>query len=322
VKEIVVGYADRKKIKAAVPKSKFIRMKENGEFIVLSLPVIVHLFIFSYIPMLGIVLAFKNFRFDKGIFGSDWIGLNNFMFLFTSQDAWRITLNTIGLNLMFIFSGLVCSVTFALMLYEITNKNYVKLYQTVIILPSFLSWVVVGYMAYILLNPQLGVLNKILEAAGAEPVSWYSEPSYWPVILAISNIWKNVGLGSIIYYAGLMGINQEYYEAADIDGAGKFQKALKISIPNILPLMVIMTILAIGGIFRSDFGMFFNLTRNVGSLYPTTDVIDTYVYRALRVVGDIGMSSAAGLYQSIVGFIMILVTNAIVRRIQPENALF
>ncbi len=322
MKEIVVGYADRKKIKAAVPKSKFIRMKENGEFIVLSLPVIVHLFIFSYIPMLGIVLAFKNFRFDKGIFGSDWIGLNNFMFLFTSQDAWRITLNTIGLNLMFIFSGLVCSVTFALMLYEITNKNYVKLYQTVIILPSFLSWVVVGYMAYILLNPQLGVLNKILEAAGAEPVSWYSEPSYWPVILAISNIWKNVGLGSIIYYAGLMGINQEYYEAADIDGAGKFQKALKISIPNILPLMVIMTILAIGGIFRSDFGMFFNLTRNVGSLYPTTDVIDTYVYRALRVVGDIGMSSAAGLYQSIVGFIMILVTNAIVRRIQPENALF
>lgn len=295
---------------------------DNLQFLALSLPTLLHIFIFCYIPMFGIIIAFKFFRFDLGIFKSPWVGLKNFTFFFTSQDAWRVTRNTIGLNFLFIVGGLVCSVIFALMMFELKKRVFIKTYQTISILPSFISWVVVGYMTYAVLEPTKGLLNNVLLIFGVDKIQWYSEPGYWPLILLITSLWHGVGYGSIIYFAGLMGIDTEYFEASALDGATKLQQIRYISLPFISPLITILTILAIGRIFRSDFGLFFNVTRNLGVLYPTTDVIDTYVYRALMSIGDIGMSAAVGLFQSIVGFILILFTNYIVRRIEPENSLF
>ncbi|AEE97810.1 ABC transporter permease [Mahella australiensis] len=303
-------------------KGLFKDIKKNGELLLLSAPAVILLFIFNYMPIYGIILAFKNYRYDLGIMGSQWVGFDNFEFFFKSQDAWRVTRNTVGLNALFIFVGLFCAVAFALMMFELRNRMAVKTYQTVFILPSFLSWVVVGYMTYAFLNPSLGILNKVLEMLGKESISWYTEPSYWPMILVIVHIWKVVGTDSIIYYAGLMGIDKELFEAARIDGANRWQITTRISLPSLAPLITIMTILAIGRIFRADFGMFYNLTMDSGMLYSTTDVIDTYVYRALKSLGDVGMSSAVGLYQSVVGFVLVMVTNAIVKRIEPDNALF
>lgn len=298
------------------------KMKANIEYLIMESPSIILMLIFVYLPMIGVILAFKDFKYDLGMIKSPWAGLDNFKFFFTSQDAWMVTRNTIFLNLLFIFTGLIFSVAFALMMYEIKRKYLVSTYQNVMILPSFLSWVVVGYMTYALLNPELGFINRTLQSLGIQTVSWYSEPAYWPLILITVSIWKGAGLSSIIYYSILLNINSEYYEAAKVDGATKWQMARYISIPFLIPAMTILTILAIGGIIRSDFGMFYNLTRNVASLYSTTYVIDTYVYNALRIQGDIGMSSAVGLYQSFVGFILIILTNMIVRKIDKENSIF
>lgn len=309
-------------LKLLQKKKKIRDLRENGELLIMTLPTVLHIFIFCYIPMFGIILAFKNYRVDLGILGSKWCGFDNFKFFFTSQDALRVIRNTIGLNLIFIFGGLLCSVVLAILLYEINKKLIVKIYQTLMILPNYVSWVIVGYMAYSILNPDQGLANQILKLFGFGQVQWYSEPKYWPVILFVSYLWKGLGLHCVIYYAGLMGVNEEYYEAAAIDGAGKFQMTIHISIPFLIPLMTILTTLALGGIFRSDFGMFFNLTRDLGALYSTTDVIDTYIYRMLREVGDTGMSAAIGLFQSAVGCVLILITNAIVRRIESDNALF
>jgi len=309
-------------VKNAKALNKRKNLVSNIEYTLMECPAFILMLIFSYVPMIGVILAFKDYKYDLGILESPWIGFNNFKFFFTSQDAWMVTRNTIFLNLLFIFIGLVVSVAFALMMYEINRKVLVKAYQSIMILPSFLSWVVVGYMSYALLNPDLGLINRILQNIGLQPVSWYSEPLYWPFILVVASIWKSAGLNSILYYATLMNINNEYYEAAKIDGATKLQMARHISIPFLVPTMTILTVLAIGGIIRSDFGMFYNLTRNVASLYSTTYVIDTYVYNALNKIGDIGMSSAVGFYQSIVGFVLIIVTNAVVRKIEKDNAIF
>jgi putative aldouronate transport system permease protein len=297
-------------------------LKDNLIMGAMCLPVFIYILIFSYLPMLGLVIAFKDYRVDRGILGSEWIGFKNFEFFFTSIDAWRVTFNTIYLNFLFIVMGVIAAVLLALLLFEVSKRWLIKTYQTVLILPSYLSWVVVGFMTYAFFNPTIGIFNKIAGVFSGTPVEWYSEANAWPAILTVAVIWKNVGLNCVVYYAGLMGINQEYYEAASIDGAGKLKQMWYISIPSIIPLISIMTILAIGGIFRSDFGMFFNLTRDIGTLYPTTDVIDTYIYRALRVLNNEGMSTAVGLYQSVVGFIMIIITNAIVNKYEPDNALF
>lgn len=293
----------------------------NMQYNLLTLPAVILLLVFSYIPMAGLVLAFKDYRFDLGVFKSPWIGFENFKFFFTSDDAWRITSNTLTLNLLFIGAGMAFSVLFALLLFEIKNKYMVKFYQTAIILPNFISWVVVGYMSYIVLNPTMGVLNSILQVFGAEPIDWYAEPGYWPGILLIAYLWKNVGINCVIYFAALMGIDTEYYEAADLDGATKFQKTIYISIPFIMPTILIMFILALGGIFRSDFGLFYQLTRDIGKLYSTTDVIDTYIIRSLKTLGDVGMSSAVGLFQSVVGFITVIVANWVVKKIDSESAI-
>ena len=295
---------------------------ETREYLAMVSPVVIHLFIFAYLPMFGIVLAFKDFRYNLGILGSPWAGLDNFVFFFTSQDAWRVTRNTVGYSLIFIVTGMVVAVVLALFLYDIKSRAVVKTYQTIAILPHFLSWVVVGYMTYAVFNPIHGALNRLLQSFNLTPLNVYASPEAWPVIMPFLNIWKGAGMGTILYYAALMGINREYFEAARIDGASKLQVTWHISIPFLLPVMTILLILSLGSVFRADFGLFYEIPRNSGSLYRTTDVIDTYVFRALREHGDIGMSAAVGFYQSLVGFVMILAANGVVRRMDPDSSLF
>ena len=299
-------------------------LKENLQLGALTLPVVILLLIFSYWPMFGIIIAFKNYKATKGIFGSPWCEplFKNFDFFFKSQNAWRVIRNTLGLNALFIVVGVACALIFALILFEVKKSWHVKIYQTVSILPNFLSWVAVSYIVYTLLEPQKGILNRIITALGGEAVGWYSEPALWPAILVLVKTWHSVGMSCIIYYAALMGIDQELFEAAEMDGAGKLQRILHISLPHLVPIITIMTILNIGGIFRGDFGLFYNVTRDIGILYPTTDIMDTYVYRALIQVGDIGMSGAATFIQSVVCFVTLMVTNTVVKKFQPENALF
>ncbi|MCU9811427.1 ABC transporter permease [Paraclostridium sp. AKS81] len=300
---------------------------KNRAWLLMVLPGTIWLLVFSYLPMFGTVLAFKNYKMHPGGFvqsliNSEWVGFDNFKFLFTSGDAFRITRNTILYNLVFIVLGLIFAVFVAITLSEIANKKLAKVYQTGMLFPHFLSWVIVSYFVFSFLSTDKGMVNSILSTFGAEPVSWYSEPKYWPFILIFMNIWKGVGYGSIVYLAAIVGIDRTYYEAATIDGASKWQQIKNITIPLIVPLMIILTIMAIGRIFNSDFGLFYNIPRNSAVLYPVTDVIDTYIYKGLMNMGNIGMSTAAGLYQAAVGFILIMTTNKLVKKVDPEYGLF
>lgn len=301
--------------------NKKLNRRDNLVYDIMVLPGMALLFLFAYIPMGGLVISFQNFRYDKGLFRSEFIGFENFKFFFTSLDASRVLVNTLMLNLIFISLGITFAVAFALFLFQINQKALIKIYQTAMLLPYFLSWVVVGIMSYAFLSPQYGVLNKMFSYFGGEGIDWYSKPGYWPFILAFFSIWKSAGINCIIYYSGLLGIDKSLFEAAEIDGANYLQKTFYISLPSIRTLVIIMTLLALGGIFRSDFGLFYQLTRDIGKLYPTTDVIDTYIFRALRTNGDVGMSAAVGFFQSVVGFVIIMVANTVVRKIEKESAL-
>lgn len=294
---------------------------KNMELLLLALPTIIFIFVFSYIPLYGLVLPFKDYKVDLGFFKSPWVGFTNFKFLFNSNIALRATRNTVVLNLLFIFVGTIVSIIFALMIFEVSRRA-VKFYQTVLFFPYFVSWVVASYILLGLLDMDYGLINGILKQFGLQPVLWYSTPKYWPFILLFAHLWKGVGYTSLIYFASLVAIDTEYFEAAKIDGATRVQQIFYISVPFLKPMVVIMTILSIGNIFHSDFGLFYMVTQNSSMLYPVTDVLDTYVYRALKDMGDVGMSSAAGMYQSVVGFILVLTTNYIVKKINPENSLF
>ncbi len=295
--------------------------KDNLELLILTLPAISYFLIFHYIPMFGLVIAFKDYRYHLGILGSKWVGFRHFGFFFQSQDAWRITRNTVSYGAAFIILGIFVAITIALLLYEIRSKIAIKIYQTTMILPRFLSWVIVSYITYTLLNPLHGVLNQILAVLGRPSVQWYTQPQYWPFILTTTHIWNSFGMSSIIYYAALMGIDPTLFEAATIDGANRWQQTWHISIPSLTPLMTILSILAIGNLFRGDFGLFYQIPRDVGVLYPATDIIDTYVFRGLRS-GNISMTTAIGFFQSVMGLILVVGSNIIIRRIKPENALF
>lgn len=289
----------------------------------LMVPGIVYLLLNNYMPMFGVIIAFKDFNYAKGILGSKSVGFDNFKYLFSTNAAFEMTRNTLAYNAVFITLNLVFAVGMALLLNEVKNNFTKRFYQSAVLLPYFLSAVIVAYLVYSLLNPASGLVNmSILKTFGIEPISWYLEPKYWPFILVITNAWKNVGYASIIYISAMAGIDTEYYEAATIDGARKWQQIKYITIPLLTPVMVIMTILAIGRIFYSDFGLFYQLPMQSGTLLPVTNVIDTYVYNSLINMGDVGMSSAAGLYQSTVGFLLVLGTNLFVRKFSPENALF
>jgi putative aldouronate transport system permease protein len=297
-------------------------LKKNAPFLLMLAPGLILLLLFAYLPMFGIIIAFKNYRAVDGILGSEWIGLKNFEFLFRSPVLLRITRNTLLLNALFIVTGTVGSIILALLLNEVRSRLAIKIHQTVLFFPFFISWVIVGYFSYALLNADTGLINGILKALDMKPITWYSSPQYWPTILTLTKLWKGVGYGSVIYLAAMLAINHEYYEAAMLDGASKLQQIRYITLPFLVPIMVITTLLAIGGIFSADFGMFFYVTRDSTLLYPTTDVIDTFVVRALRVNADIGMASATGLYQSIVGFILVMLSNWLVKRIDPDRSLF
>lgn len=289
----------------------------------MMIPGITYLLINNYLPMFGISIAFKNIDYAKGIWNSDWVGFQNFKFLFQSADAFLITRNTILYNLAFIIIGLIVGVGFAILLNEIKSKAATKAYQSIILLPYLISMVLVSYLVFSMLSIETGFLNKtILPALGIEPISWYNEPKYWPFILVFVNVWKSAGYSCIVYLAAIIGIDTEYYEAAKLDGASKWQQIRTITIPLIVPIIIMLMILNIGRIFYSDFGLFYQVPMNSGPLYDATSTIDTYVFRGLMQLGDIGMASAAGLYQSIVGFILVILSNYAVRKLSKDNALF
>ena len=292
-------------IKPSVNKGFFYELKKNWPLFVMLIPGVAILIINNYIPMFGIVIAFKRYRFHgnfiNSIIQSEWVGFRNFEFFFKTPYAYQITRNTILYNMAFIFLGLVVPVAFAIMLNEITNKRTAKVYQSVMFLPYFLSWIVVSYLAYSFFSIESGFLNRsFLASLGIEPVKWYFEPKFWPFIITFFQLWKYTGYNTVVYLAAISGIDTEYYEAAEIDGATKWQQIRHITIPLLRSLMIIMTLLAVGRIFNADFGLFYHVPRNSGQLYPVTDVIDTYVYRALRNTNNISMAAAAGTYQAIV----------------------
>lgn len=293
----------------------------HRQLLVIALPGIIALLAFAYLPMFGIFIAFKDINYNKGIFGSDWVGLKNFEFFFKSQDAFRITRNTLLYNITFIVVGLSLAVIVAMMLHSM-RRRAVKVYQTILFFPYFLSWVIVGFIAYILLNPASGVLNQILTFLGMETVNWYADTRFWPFIFVFFNLWKTIGYNAIIFYTGLMNIDSSLYEAASIDGATSFQQKIYITLPLLKSLVITMALLAVGKIMFADFGLFYFIPRDSGLLYPVSDVIDTYVYRSLRVTGELGMSSAAAFYQSVVGCVLVLATNQVVRKLSPEDAIF
>lgn len=306
------------------PLNRFIRnVVRYRAMLLMAAPGILYLLLNNYLPMFGTAIAFKNVNFTKGIWKSDWVGLKNFEFLFGTSDAFVITRNTLLYNLVFIVVTLVCSVALAIMLNEVRLKLWRSFYQSALLLPYFLSAVVIAYLVYSLLSSEYGLLNKsVLPFLGMEPVSWYHETKHWPLILVIVNTWKSIGYYCVIYIAAIVGIDHEYYEAALIDGASKWQQVKSITVPLLTPVIITMVLLQIGRIFYADFGLFYQVPMDSGLLYPVTNVIDTYVYRALLQLGDLGMASAAGLYQSVVGFVLVMLSNLVVRRINRDQALF
>ena len=310
--------------KAEVKKGKKKNvLKEYWPLYLMMLPALLYLLINNYIPMAGMVIAFKKLNFAKGIWASPWAGLKNFKFLFASKDAWIITRNTLLYNVAFILVNMVVGIAIAILITEVKNIKLKKLYQSAILLPFLMSMVILSYIVYALLSAENGLVNNsILPLFHMDPIQWYQKPKYWPAILIIANCWKGVGYGCLIYIASRIGIDPSFYEAARLDGASKWQEITKITLPSLVPTIITLLLLSIGRIFYSDFGLFYQVPMNSGVLFPTTNVIDTYVYRALIEQGNISMSSAAGVYQSLVGFCVVMLSNWIVRKVDKDQALF
>ena len=299
--------------------NKFVRCLP---FYVMALPGLAYLICNNFMPLYGMLLAFKKLDVRKGIFGSDWVGLQNFEFLFSSNTAFKIIRNTIGYNLVFLIAGTCIAVALAILLNEVRLKGFKKFYQSMLLIPYLISWVLASYLAYAFLAQDVGLINSVLNFFGLPDVAWYTGKQYWPVILFIVYIWKNVGYMLIIYYSSIVSISADYFEAATIDGATKWQQIRFITLPLIKSTVVTMTILMLGRIANSDFGLFYQIPRNSGALYDTTQTIDVYVYNALMNNNDFGMSAAAAVFQSVVGFIFIMAANGVVRKISKRDALF
>lgn len=297
-------------------------LRHNRPLLIMILPVIIYIIIFNYAPMAGAVIAFKQYNFAQGIFGSPWCGFNNFRFFFMSGKAWQVTQNTVLYNAAFIVVQNTLEIAAAIFLSEVSGKRFKKFTQGAMFLPNFISWVVVGAIAYNLLSYDFGFVNSMLTSMGMEKWSVYTDASYWPGIFVFLSAWKHVGYGSIIYLAAIMGIGSDIYESAALDGANEWQKIRYITLPGLKSTFFVLLILAIGNIFRGNFDMFYQLVGNNGLLYNSTDVIDTYVFRSLLTSYEFGMSSAIGLYQSVLCCIVLIVTNLIIRRVSPENALY
>ena len=309
--------------------SWFEKNKKTLVLLTMVAPVAIWLLLLRYLPMGGIVLAFKNYKvnprnpsFISNLINSKWVGFKNFEFLFKTDPAWVMIRNTLAYNIVFIILGVIIPVAFAIMMNEITRKFFKKAYQTMMFFPYFLSWVVVSYFLNAFLDAQYGMIPAMQEAAGHARTSWYTTPGPWPFILTFANLWKNVGYSTVLYLAAITGIDTNQYEAAAIDGATKWQQVLHVTIPHLRTMIAILFIMNVGKIFASDFGLFYNVPMQNGALFSVTQTIDTYVYRAYMATGDPGQSSAAGLLQNVLGFVCILTANGIVKKIDSESSLF
>ena len=288
----------------------------------MMLPALIYLFINNYLPMSGLVLAFEKYNVKDGIWGSQFVGFKNFTFLLKSNDLPILFRNTLGYNLCFILINLVLGVTLAILITEITNLKFRKAAQSSILFPFVVSIVIVSYMVRAFLDPEAGLLNHLLVSMGHQKVAWYDTAKYWPFILIFVNTWKGVGYGCILYISSILGIDMSLYESASLDGATKFQKIRYITLPFLKPTMITVSLLSLGRVFNSDFGLFFQVPQNSGLISSTTQTIDTFVYNALITQSNVGMSAAASFFQSVMGFLMIMVFNALTRKISRENALF
>lgn len=305
----------------------FREVKHQWPFYAMMLPGIAFILIMFYLPMPGIVMAFKNYKPALGIFGSEWADpiYKNFIFFFKSDTAKTVTLNTIGYNVIQGVLTTVLSIAFAIMLNELTGKLVPGFYKGVLIIPTFLSWIVIQYVVYALLSVDRGIINNLIVHFGGTPKEWYSNPTYWRFIMPIAYLWKNVGYYCVLYVAAIAGIPTEHYEAARMDGATKWQEIWHITLPMLKPTIIVLSLLWVGKLFvggLGDWNAYYALPNNAGALYKATDVIDTYVYRALQQINDYGMSAAVGLYQSTIGLVLVAVSNAIIKKIDPDSALF
>jgi len=304
------------------PKPKKKRKKHFIQLYIMMIPGLLYLLINNYIPMAGLIIAFKKVNFEVSILKSPFIGFKNFEYLFKTKDAWIITRNTIGYNALFIVLGTAIAITVAILLNEVAGKRLKSFYQGVYLLPYLISIVVVAYLVFAFLSTDVGFINNYREQSGQKPIQWYTTQKYWPFILTLVNQWKSFGYMSIIYFATLVGIDRSYYEAAVVDGANRWHQITSITLPLLKPTIITLVLLAIGRIFYSDFGLFYQVPMGSGPLIPVTNTIDTYVYRGLMQLGNIGMASASGFYQSVVGFVLVLTANWVVSRISKEHALF
>ena len=288
----------------------------------MCLPAIVFFFLFSYMPLPGIYVAFVNYNYQGGIFGSPFVGLRNFQFLAESGKLFELTKNTILYNLAFIILGNFLAIFVAILLNEMRCKWFKKVSQTMMFLPYFISQVLVGILVYNLLNYDYGFVNTVLTRLGMEKWGPYSDPSVWPVLLVVIHLWQQTGYNSVVYFAAIMGIDSEIIEAARVDGANGFQKIRYIILPSLRPTLVILLLFAMGGIVRGNFGLFYNVIGTNSVLFPTTDIIETYVYRATTTDFNFSRASSVGLYQSIIGFAMVMFSNYVVKKIEPDYSLF
>ncbi|MBQ8814417.1 MAG: sugar ABC transporter permease [Lachnospiraceae bacterium] len=295
---------------------------KNRSLMVMALPALILMIMFSYVPMYGVVLAFKKFNYMQG-FNSPWCGLDNFKFMFLVGDTfWQMTRNTVGYFLLFTIVGTVGKVMLAIALNEMVFKRAAKFFQSCMVLPHFISYIAISFVVYALLKTNGGLVNQWIMALGGEGINFYAEAERWPLILLIVNTWKNIGYGSVLYLSVLVGIDPGLYEAAELDGANAWQRMIHITIPMLVPMIVITTLLGLGSIMQSDTGLFYQVTKNSGALYSTTQVLDSYVLNAITSGSNFGTTAAVTFYQSIVGTFMIVMTNLFVRKISPDNAIF
>ncbi|SFF16972.1 putative aldouronate transport system permease protein [Paenibacillus algorifonticola] len=309
--------------KAAGGSRRFKSLRNDSSLFLLALPGVIVLVLFAYLPMSGLILVFKNYNYNGGIFGSPWAGFENFEFFFSSMDnAIRATRNTVMLNVLYMLTGTFFSVAIAIVLNELRGKLFIKITQSVMFFPYFISWIVIGAILFSFLDFDKGVMNRLLEAVGMQPVDWYSNPWLFVVVLVLANIWKSAGYGAIIYYAVLQGIDPSYYEAARIDGASRIQLITRITLPLLIPSIILLTLLGIGGMLKGDLSMIMGVTFLNPLLLPTTDIIDVYVYRTAIRSGEFGFASAITLYQSVFGFLLVLIANKLAGWYDKESKLF
>ena len=309
------------KTKGIKTKRNKIFKKDQLEMMLLALPAVLVILVMRYIPMAGVMIAFKNYKYNLGILGSEWVGFDNFVFFFKSNDAALVIRNALAYNTVFIITGNMIAITMAILLTYL-GKKAVGFIQNAMFQPYILSWVVVAFVSLVFLSYKNGVFNSVAVSLGGEKISWYGEPKYWPFILWFFHMWKGLGYQVLIYYTTIINIDTDILDAAKVDGCNAVQTAYKIIVPIIKPTVTVLVILAIGGIFNSDFGLFYQIPQASGALKKVTDVVETYTYRTLTVAGNAGVSAAVGFAQGVVGMILVLMTNAITKRYDKENALF